>query len=246
MNRFFLPKPDIAGSTLIINDKDKLHHIRRVLCLKPKERLVVFDGQGCEYDCIILSIGENVTLEIKDRRKQKNFSSGAKLTIACAIPKKAKFDEIVDKLTQLGASRIIPLITERVVVRLDRGKEEARLLRWKKIAQSASEQSKRSDIPVVEPVCKFKELLARSKDFDLKLIPSLSGERRHIGEVLDKAAGKGSVLAVIGPEVDFSDGELRSAENCGFVPVSLGSLVLRVDTAAVAVASLFQLTRDVS
>lgn len=161
--------------------------------------------------------------------------------MTCAIPKKAKFDDIVDKLTQLGVSRIIPLITQRVIVKLGQEKEERRLKRWRRIAESASQQSQRHDIPLIGGVQDFKKLILESENFNLKLIPTLFGKRKSIKEALSSlmpsSLDKAKILCLIGPEGDFSKEEVDIAKKAGFVPISLGDLVLRVDTAAIALAS---------
>ncbi len=242
MNRFFIPRPLISGNNLIMEDEEQVHHIKNVLRLKAQEPVAVFDEAGNEYNCSILKIGENITLRIKSRRIPGELNAKLRLTIACAIPKKSKFDDIVDKLTQLGVYRIIPLKTERVVVKLDKRKEELRSKRWNKIALSASQQSQRNNIPVVEPVQKIEDLLTRSKDFDLKLISTLAGRRKSLPEVITLPLPMAKILVLIGPEGDFSGEEVRSAKKAGFIPVTLGDLVLRVDTAAIAIASFIRFT----
>jgi 16S rRNA (uracil1498-N3)-methyltransferase len=240
MNRFYIPRPVILDNLITMQDKEHVHHIKSVLHLKAGEPVVIFDDSGNEYSCLISALSEEVVLRIKEKHSPDKSHLKTAFTIACAIPKKSKFDEIVDKLTQLGASKIIPLVTERVIVRLDQKKENLRLNRWRKIAQSAAEQSQRKDIPVIEKVQKLKDVLAKSKDFELKLIPTLSGKRRSLREVFALTAPLVNVIVLIGPEGDFSDEEIELAKAQGFIPVTLGDLVLRVDTAAIAAASFIR------
>jgi 16S rRNA (uracil1498-N3)-methyltransferase len=240
MNRFFCLRKDVAQDNIVINDLGQCHHIRDVLKLKLKEKVVVFDEGGQEYNCIISDIGDKVHLKIQSLIFPPQGKVLPKLTIACAIPKKAKTDDIIDKLVQLGVYRFIPLKTERVVVKLDKHKEDLRLQRWKKIALSAAKQSQRASLLVIDNVTEFKDLIAKSNDFDLKLIPCLSDERINLKDTLTGAAPS-NIIVLIGPEGDFSDKEVQSAKNAGFIPVSLGDLVLRVDTAAVSVASFIRL-----
>jgi 16S rRNA (uracil1498-N3)-methyltransferase len=167
------------------------------------------------------------------------------INIACAIPKKSKFDDIVDKLTQLGVDRIIPLKTERAVVKLSIQKGEARLQRWVKIALSAAQQSQRSILPQISPLTDFRELIKKSTGFNLKLIPTLEGERKTLKEALSPVLPlPANILILIGPEGDFSPKEIDLALKHNFIPVSLGSTVLRVETAAIAVASFINLNED--
>jgi 16S rRNA (uracil1498-N3)-methyltransferase len=239
MRRFFSEGLDISGGRITISDKDNVHHIRDVLRMQNKDSLIVFDGEGKEYRTQIERLTSvDVVLKIKEKRNAAAFKK-FRVTLACAMPKNSKMDDIVDKLTQLGVDRIIPLQTKHVVVKLNKAKEGLRQQRWKKIARSASQQCQRSTVPVVNPIKNFKEFLAESRNFDLKVIPTLRGRRRPLKDVLRDRPG--SILVAIGPEGDFSDEEVRSALAFGFIPVTLGDLVLRVETAAVAVAGYISL-----
>ena len=239
MNRFYITSK-IEGDSLTINDNNQLHHIKDVLRLKVNDKVTVFDNTGKEYLCSVAELGnKQVILGVRDKKPAKRTRT--RLTVACAIPKKAKMDEIIDKLTQLGVDTIIPLETERVIVRMDTETKKARLKRWQKIAQSAAEQSQRATVPLVEAIETMKEVLVLSRNFNLKLIATLSGERKYIREVISEAK-PGSILILIGPEGDFTRGEVELATNAGFVPVSLGDYVLRVDTAAISLVSYIKLS----
>jgi 16S rRNA (uracil1498-N3)-methyltransferase len=201
--------------------------------------VVLFDSEGIEYLAKIETLNRKQTsLSIEMTKKAKPNTST--LTIACAIPKKSRMDDIVDKLTQLGVDEIVPLITARVIVKLEKNSEN-RLERWRKVALSASEQSQRNKLPVISPILNFKEILAISNQYLFKLIPTLSGQRKNIREVISSPFS-GSILVLIGPEGDFSQEEVRQAEIGGFIPVSLGENVLKVDTAAIAAASYIRFT----
>jgi len=233
MNRFFVNPNNISGSSLIINDREQLHHIKDVLYLKTGDKIEAFDEKGIEYVAALTGIKAD-SLSFKIIKKNNPAGNFLKLTIACAIPKNAKMDDIVDKLTQLGAVKIIPMETERVIVRLDKEKKEERLARWRKIAMSAAKQSHRNNLPEIEPITPFKDVILAADSFDLKLIPTLEGRRKSLGQALK---GQKNILALIGPEGDFSAQEVKFAISRGFIPISLGQTVLRVDTAALAIAS---------
>jgi len=220
----------------------------------------------------VVEIGSSsVKLEIKETRPPNDLD--IQITVACAIPKKVKMDEIVDKLTQLGVVCIIPLQTERVIVKLDKQKKLQRLLRWEKIASSAVKQSQRNKFVEIKPVTDFKELIADTQDFDLKLIPTLEGERKSLRNILSssfilchpRASGDlkkmdsrfhgndvmnvhkvvpKSIIVLIGPEGDFTPQEITLAKAAGFLPISLGKQVLRVDTAAIAAVSFIKLNAE--
>ena len=240
MHRFFCSYSDVSVNTIILADREQVHHIRDVLHLKIGEKAAVFDEKGNEYNCVIKEIKNTVSLTIIQKIAVKARNS-AELAIACAIPKHCKMEDIIDKLTQLGVDRIIPLETERVIVKMDKKKKEARFLRWQRIALSAVKQSQRSTIPVIEPVKKIKELFIESCSYDLKIIPTLIRERKPIRDIIPKTK---KILVLIGPEGDFTPEEVDMAIKSGFIPVTLGDNVLRVDTAAVAVASFFKLNEN--
>ena len=233
MHRFYIDRPE--GGMALIRDAGQLHHLKDVLRLKVNESVTAFDGEGNEYTGDITAI-EKKQAVIKVTSSGPARRSQFKIAIACAVPKGERMDDVIDQLTQLGIERIIPLMTERVVVRLDDGKKEARLKRWRKIAQSAAVQGRRNTLPVIEPVTVFFDAVKLFRDCDLKLIPHLEGERKLIRDVLAGCKPK-SIVALIGPEGDFTPGEVKLALEAGFIPVSLGDTVLRVATAAIAVGS---------
>lgn len=242
MHRFYCPSQNISTDKIIISDKFSVHHLRDALRLKVGDEIIVFDDKGNEYSSIIEKLlSKTVMLEIKDKHK---FIPASKLqiTVACAIPKKSKMDDIIDKLTQLGVNRIIPLLTERVIVKLDKDKEVSRLARWRRIALSSAKQSQRNQLPIINSIRNIKEVLSDKllKDFDLKLIPTLTGNRKPLKEIICKSKPK-NILVLIGPEGDFTSAEIVLAIKAGCIPVSLGDLVLRVETAAIAVTSFIRL-----
>ena len=238
MHRFYSPSSCVLPGKIILTDKSLIHRIVKVSRIKIGEEVAMFDDKQNEYVCRARELNnDQVILEIKEKLEAKK--QNINLTIACAIPKNVKMDDIVDKLTQLGADRIIPLKTERVVVKLDKRKEAARLERWRKISRSATLQSQRNKFPEVEPVTDFKDLLSGLRQFDLKLLPTLSGSRKNLKSCLEPVLAK-NILVLIGPEGDFSGEEVTLAIKSGCLPVTLGDLVLRVDTAAIAVASFIR------
>lgn len=242
MLRVFISSGDVLANAINILDKDIIHHIKNVSRAKISESIIACDESGIEYFCEIEDVSsQNIVLKVKSKEIPK--ADLCRLTVACAIPKNTRFDDIVDKLTQIGVYRIIPLETDRTIVRIARDKANLRLERWRKIALSASEQSQRSSILQIDGVKTFDELIEESAKFDLKLIPTLSGERIFLSKFLNQQKSK-DILAVIGPEGDFSAEEVKKALDNGFVPISLGNLVLRVDTAAIAVSSFILLNEN--
>lgn len=244
MHRFFIEKINPLDKYAFLKDSSQLHHLRDVLRIKQGEQVGLFDNSGNEYISSVFEINSGfIKLEVKEKKKFDD--SGIKITVACAIPKKVKMDDIVDKLTQLGVERVIPLETERVIVKLDQEKKIKRLQRWEKIAVSAVKQSQRASLALVEKVTKFKDVILNTDSYDLKLIPTLEGERATLKRIFDHPVKKiKTVMVLIGPEGDFTPLEIAQAVEAGFVPVSLGAQVLRVDTAAIAVVSFIKLNEE--
>ncbi len=237
MHSFYLPEK-ISANTVSISDNGSLHHLRDVLRLKAGDGVLVFDSEGDEYSAIIVEIDRARAL-LRIEGHKSPLVRKLKLAIACAVPKQSRMDEIIDKLTQLGADSVIPLKTVRTVVKMA-GTDASRLERWRTIARNASEQSHRNRLPFISPLMGFGEVLAESKDYQFKLVPTLLGERKTLNEVL-AGSTPASVFVLIGPEGDFTPQEIRQALDAGFISVSLGQTVLRVETAAVAVASYLEL-----
>ncbi|MCX5709060.1 MAG: RsmE family RNA methyltransferase [Candidatus Omnitrophica bacterium] len=237
MNRFYCKFSDIQGNKIKICELKELHHLKDVLRFKAGEKAAIFDDQGNEYSVKLQNLSATEAEFLVMEKKSRSNLPETQIVIACAIPKKSKIDDIIDKLTQLGVDRIIPLITERVIVKLDEDKGLRRHKRWVNIALTASKQSQRNSVPVVDPATDFKELIDHSGEFDLKLIPNLIGERKALKEVFGKTKPK-KVLVLIGPEGDFTDKEIAAANQAGFIPVTFGDQVFRVETACLYIASI--------
>jgi 16S rRNA (uracil1498-N3)-methyltransferase len=240
MHRLYSPSINISGDKIIVEDKAQVHHLKDVLRLEKGETVIIFDEKGREYLSKIEELSPGgISFKIQQICQGQSKPTAA-LAIACAIPKKSKIDDIIDKLTQLGVDKIIPLETERVIVKLDKHKKITRRKRWEKIALSAAQQSQRNSLPVISPVKSIEEVLSESGSYDLKIIAHLTGERKTLKEIFNKSNFK-NILVLIGPEGDFTPEEVSLALRAGFIPITLGDSVLRVETAAIAVVSFIRL-----
>lgn len=239
MQRFFCPPENIHKNKAVILDPGEIHHLLDVLRLRKDDEITVFDGENKEYLGLIESVSSK-GVSVKIMKIKKSPLDESNITLACAIPKKAKMDNIVEKATELGVSRIMPMITERTIVKLDLAKKDLRQTRWMKIAFSAAKQSQRMNLPTIEPIQEFREVLKEVKNYDLALIPNLEGKRKPLKEVLDINKTAKRILIFIGPEGDFTPKEIDSALKEGVIAVSLGELVLRVETAALAVVGFIK------
>ena len=183
---YFFSELLVNGDTACITDFEQIHHLRDVLRLKKGQQITVCDNTGKEYLCTISSLDKKEAgLVIEHTTVPPPVKN--RLALACALPKQAGMDDIIDKLTQLDVDVIIPLQTERTVVRFDRDdpreRRETRLERWRKIGRNAAEQSRRRSLPLITPVMVFSEVLEFSKSYGLRLIPTLTGERKTLKEI---------------------------------------------------------------
>jgi len=233
--RFFITPDQVRDPSISVMGED-VRHIRTVLRKQPGDLLVLLDGRGREYTVRITTIEKaEIGTEIIDRRERKVASPA--VILGQGLPKSDKMDWIVQKATELGVASVIPLVTERTIVKIK--DEEKRIGRWQKIAREAAQQSDRPDIPTVERIRSFKDFLGTVNPElrTLHLFPWEEGTR-PIQEVLRGKQGIEKVVVLIGPEGGFSQAEADLAKKRGFHLVSLGPNILRTETAAVAVLSM--------
>ncbi len=242
MKRFFCPKNNIGVNEINIVDKKEIHHIVSVLRCKNGDKVNIFDGDDREYyGKISLIQKDRVVIAIASKRESS--AKKVTLTIACSIPKKSKFDFLLEKCTELGVDRIIPMLTDRTVVVLDDKHKASKVERWRKIVLSACKQCGRNSLPEVDKVKSFKDVIGEAGNYDLVLFLCLEDERREIKDVLSKFEGK-SIIVFIGPEGDFTEREISLAKQSGCNLVSLGDKVLRVETAAIFISSIHKFIFD--
>lgn len=228
MQRYFAK--DKVDDKFLLYDSD-YHHIKNVMRLKENDQIeVVYNN--IVHICSIKSISPFELTINKELIEQKDLN--VELTVAIALVQEQKFDLIIQKLTELGVTNIIPLKTERSIVKLSDEKISKKLLRWQMICKEASEQSKRTSIPQIEKILSLKEL--KDLKSDVKLICSLNENTKDIDSYLNHNTK--SILFIIGPEGGFSINEENYLLTNGFKPVSLGPRVMRVETAAIYVTSI--------
>ncbi len=241
MHRFFCSREDFSRGKVVIRDHEQVHHAKNVLRIKIGDRVIVSDGEGGEYQCSVITLSQDsIQCKLSGEKLLGSSRKSFSITVACALPKQG-MDNIIDKLTQLGVDRIIPIETMRVIKRVHKESQGGLLRRWEKIALNSSQQSQRTILPVIEEIVDLEAVLDKQAHYDLKLIPTLLGERITLREALSKVEKYTNILLFIGPEGDFSPEEVALALRYGCLPITLGERVLRVETAAVAVVSFLQL-----
>jgi len=218
------------------------HHLVTVNRCGRGDPVVAFDGHGHEWltECIDPARGTAV-LRVKETRPAK--ARAFALTLAQALPKGATMDDIVRQATELGAARIVPLLSERTQVHLEDDRAEKKVDKWRTVAIEAAKQCGNPWLPEITPLQHLPAFLATAAGYDLKLIASLHAGTTTLKKSLATHAAKHgraphSVLWLVGPEGDFSPGEMTAAITAGCVPITLGPLVLRSDTAAVYALSI--------
>lgn len=241
MHRFYVP-PDQCQSDLIALNEREAHHASHVLRLDAGDGAIVLDGSGNELQCRVESARKK-SVELRVVKRVQHPSREFSLTLLQAIPKGKIIESIIQKATELGVARIIPLLTERVATRLDDADAENKAEKWQQVAVEAIKQCGAVWMPKVESPIPLVDLIHRGESFDLPFVASLQPGARHPRKWFQEfiSATKTmprSICVWIGPEGDFSADEVRAIEFSGAKPITLGDLVLRVETAAVYCLSL--------
>lgn len=250
MTRIFLP-PEIFTSENLVITGDQARHLSLVLRVRPGDTFIALDGNGHKYNCSIISAHKK---EIKAEIVSKSSYSAespVSITLAQGIPKGDKMDLIIQKATELGVKKIIPLITERVEVR-----HTGKVARWNKIAHAASEQSGRDIMPDVSEPVSLDEFLSRQispsargyindiKGVELEshigIIFSAHQREKGLRWILTGLKNMRHATIIVGPEGGFSKEEVNAAIEKGFIEASLGPRILRTETAPIAAISIIQ------
>jgi 16S rRNA (uracil1498-N3)-methyltransferase len=235
MHRFYLTPEDCGRRPLALLDREA-HHACDVLRLRRGERVVVLDGAGHEFDCQALCVGrKEVLLDVLAERSVPH--PAGRVTLAQAVPKGKRMEDVIEKGTELGVFRIVPLLTERVTVQLDDAAAKQKAIKWQQTAVEAIKQCGQPWLPQVETPLALDVFLSRREEFDLALAGSLAGDGRHPRQYFEAFAAQHgrapqTICIWIGPEGDFTGDELHAIRQVGARPISLGPLILRTDTAA--------------
>jgi 16S rRNA (uracil1498-N3)-methyltransferase len=235
LTRVYVAEPLSPGRRHTI-EGDPANHIARVLRLEPGDALTVFDGRGGEYAARIEAIRKGAVIVELQELSASNCESPLALTLAQGVSRGERMDWVVQKATELGVTRIVPILTERTVVKLDARQAERKRAHWRGIAVAACEQSGRERIPDVAAPLGLQEFLQGIDSGATRLLLSPTGTQR----VADLRTAASGIVVLIGPEGGLAETEQRAAVAAGFRAVRLGPRVLRTETAAVAALTLLQ------
>ena len=239
MHRFYLPPACCIDTELTLEGREA-HHALHVLRLQRGDSISVLDGTGHEFFCTVKETARHA-MSLAVTGKKTTPAPPVAVTLFVGVPKGKIIEGIIQKAVELGAHRVVPLLTERVVMQLDDEGAEGKRDKWQQVAIEAIKQCGAAWLPRIEGPVTLTELLGPRLEpptFDLSLTGSLQAERRHPRAVLrefQQARGRSpqTVGLWIGPEGDFSADELQAIAATGAAPISLGKLVLRVETAAI-------------
>ena len=235
LTRVYVEAPVAAGKRLVIAGS-AANHIMRVLRLRSGAALTVFDGTGGEFGARIEEFRKDSVVVAVEEHRPLERESPLPLTLAQGISRGERMDWIIQKATELGTSRIVPLFTKRSVVRLDDKQADRKLQHWRAIAISACEQCGRNRIPELAAPVDFFEVLPADSSGATRILLSPTGDLR-IDDLQDVAKG---ITVLIGPEGGLEDVEQEAAIAAGFKAVRLGPRVLRTETAAIAALTIIQ------
>ena len=238
MQNFFVEISSVQDGIIRLSGAD-VNHMKNVLRMKPGEQVQIQDGLGITYTCRISGYEDReAVLEILETKAADTELPSA-LYLFQGLPKGDKMEWIVQKAVELGAAGIIPFAAGRSVVRLDEKKAEKKTARWQAIARSAAEQCGRAVIPEGSRPVSFAEALKQAAELDVILIAyELGGGMEETGEISRNIRTGQWVGRFIGPEGGFDAEEVEKAKAAGARPVSLGSRILRTETAGVTALSI--------
>ncbi len=234
MHRFYLPPGHCQDAKLLLTGREA-HHARDVLRVRRGERVTVLDGTGHEFLCEVQECErDQISLAVVNKRLRP--APTCAVTLLQAVPKAKTMDAIIQKATELGASRIVPVLSERVVAHLNEKEAAHKATKWRLVAIEAVKQCGSAWLPEVETPVSPSRFLARNEAFELSLIASLeSGShplRDHLRPFVEKHGRMPKSVSIwVGPEGDFTPAETAEIKSHGVLPITLGRLVLRVETA---------------
>jgi len=242
MYRFYVEQDQISDEFITIQGPD-VNHIKNVLRMRTGEKLVICNGQGKDFYCIINSESKDEILVSIEEVRDTDTELEGNIYLFQGLPKKDKMELIIQKAVELGVYEIIPVMTKRTVVKLEDKKKEAKKLeRWQAIATSAAKQSNRGIIPNILSTMDFKEALKHAKNMDIKMIPYENADDiNKTKEIIQSIKSNQSVAIFIGPEGGFEEKEITEALESGIQPITLGRRILRTETAGLAILSMIML-----
>lgn len=214
--------------------------MKRVLRLRPGDRVTLFDDAGCEHEATIRHVGDDVAELVLLSSAPAPRESPLDVALAVALTKGDKLEWVVEKATELGVKTMMPFVSRYSVPKLDGGRAAKRALRWRKIALNATKQCGRTRVPEIRDLVGFDELITQPPAAVLRVLLREKEAGTSLSDLCAARDNPGSVLLVIGPEGGFSTEETNAAARAGFETAGLGARILRAETAAIAAVAIVQ------
>jgi 16S rRNA (uracil1498-N3)-methyltransferase len=236
MHRFYISPENWNPGALALTGSEA-HHAHDVLRTKRGEKVVLFNGRGHEITAEIVDFNGD-EIHLRKLHEAETPSLRCRIILGQAIPKGKNMDLIVQKAVEIGAAEIGPIISDRTIVQVDPQNAAQKQAKWQQIAIEAAKQCGQNWLPRVHAPCRLGEFFAASATLDLHLVGSLQPGAQHLKRILADYSSEHrhlpeSVLILIGPEGDFTPAELALARRHECYPITLGPIILRVETAAI-------------
>ncbi len=234
VSRLYTATPLATGKQVELDD-DNGHYVRTVLRLKKDDKIILFNGKGGEFLCTVAEVSRKTVLIAVEQWHDRTVESPLQITLGLGISRGDRMDLSVQKAVELGVNHITPLLTERCVVQFKGEKKPQRLLHWQKIVQHAAEQSGRTVLPELTAIEELHNWVGRQQGLKVFLDPYADMSLANMTPTDMK------VTLLTGPEGGFADHERNIATTAGFIPVRMGSRILRTETASLAALAAVQM-----
>ena len=236
MHRFFIPPTQIDDHQVVITDPIA-HQIRNVLRMEVGQHIVVLDNSGLEYEVALAHLERGQVLGRIETKRPSVHEPRTHITLYPSLMKRDKFEFVLQKATEVGVSRIVPIISQRSLVQTAELKPNKQA-RWQRILTEAAEQCQRGRIPELHTPLKFNQAISQSPNFSISIIAYESGGVDLKTAVNQPPSSSATIALFIGPEGGYDPSEIQLAQEHGIIPISLGSRILRAETAAIIAPAL--------